>query len=440
MRSDIGQRIIDFAGPWHIERVEDEHIPGLAMMISSADGDVWTSCVGYADMEQGVLLTPDHRFPAASQTKTFTALATLQLARDNILHLSDPVSQYVPEIMGHEQIDSKKITIDNLLTHTSGLLRDGHDCDYWAQIRPFPTTDEMLASIRSEGILPEQAGRMKYSNIGYALLGLCLERATQKSYEAIIDERIVQPLGLVSTSFQPTYESHATGYGRQDSLGKRRRIPALFDNAAYTPATGIYSTVRDLSTFYTALSSINGPLDPIVREAINRPRVTVDYDKELKYGYGVDIGRLNGRAIIGHGGGYPGFTSKTITEQLHGLTVSVMTNCIDGNALHSAIGMMDVIDFFARNGVGETVKQFNTYVSDIWRDRQVVATNKTIVSIDSHSWFPFRSTEELLYVDDATLRISKTNGFESEGELVHFYTDRIRYAGRTMMKSSQLIR
>lgn len=436
MRSEILQRSVDFIGPWLQQRAEDENTPGLAVMISSTEGDLWTSTTGYADIEQGIPLTINHRFPAASQTKTFTALATLQLAQADVLQLIDPVCQYVPEIMDGVPFDPAKLTIDSLLTHTAGLPRDGQDSDYWAQRRPFPTTKDVIATIQTEGIFMEHTGRMKYSNLGYSLLGLCLERAAQQPYEAIIDEQIVQPLGLTSTSFQPTSVPHATGYGRQDSRGKRSRLLPPIDTAAYAPATGVYSTLHDLSTLYTALSSSNGAIESVVRQAILRPRVTVAHGKELQYGYGLDIGNLNGRAITGHGGGYPGFTSKTITEQLHGLTVSVLTNCIDGNALHAAIGIVDVVDFFARNGVGGMMEQFNTYASDIWRDRQIVSTDKRIVSIDSHSWYPFESTEELVYVDDATLRISKADGFASEGELVLFYNDRIRYAGRTMMRSA----
>jgi D-alanyl-D-alanine carboxypeptidase len=208
-------------------------------------------CLGHADQTQGEKLTPRHRFRVASHSKTFTAAGVLKLREQGQWLLDDPIGRFVPGL----QRDVAAATLAQLLSHSSGVVRDGADAGQWQDRRPFLNEAELRADLAAGPVLPANS-RFKYSNHGYGLLGLAIAAVTGEPYAEWIAREIVAASGLKHT--QPGAPlaqgtAFARGHSAKWPLGRRVVIPA--DNATHAPAsaTGVISTAADLARFYASL-------------------------------------------------------------------------------------------------------------------------------------------------------------------------------------------
>src|SRR5207253_732153 len=238
---------VAYADQWLEYRREFRDIPGLIVAIRHKGTVLLSRAYGCARLESGVALTTDHIFRIASHSKTFTATAIMQLVEKGRLRLDDRVAATLPWILSD-------ITIRQLLNHTSGMIRDSRDADFWQIERPFPDREELRAMATVGGIL-EPNTSFKYSNIGFGVLGLVIEAVTGTSYNAYVTEHIVDRLGLRDTGpeVDPSLGDRlVTGYSRTRFGVPRAPFPPVIDTRALSPATGFYSTAEDLSAYATA--------------------------------------------------------------------------------------------------------------------------------------------------------------------------------------------
>src|SRR6185437_9601150 len=157
------------------------------------DGEmVWESAVGMADVEGGLEATPDTQYRVGSITKTFTAVAIMQLRDAGKLDLEDTLDKYV-ESAAH------KPTIRRLLSHASGLQRETQD-DSWLTLR-FAPPDELLETLETAEMVLPAGARFHYSNLAYALLGIVVERVSGVPYMDYVRERLFEPAGLARVTF-----------------------------------------------------------------------------------------------------------------------------------------------------------------------------------------------------------------------------------------------
>jgi CubicO group peptidase (beta-lactamase class C family) len=177
---------------------------------------------GMADLELGVPLQPDMVFRLGSITKQFTAVAILMLAEEGKLSLQDPIEKHLPgyPTQGHV------ITVEHLLTHTSGI-QSYTDMPGWMTSRILApmTVQELIDGFKKEPMQFAPGTRWVYNNSAYVLLGAIVEKASGKTYEAFVRERIFQPLGMSSSHYdssEPIIPRRAPGYTRQ---GKRPATP-----------------------------------------------------------------------------------------------------------------------------------------------------------------------------------------------------------------------
>src|SRR5690606_15345377 len=168
-----------------------------AQVAVRVEGDLLLDCaIGMADIDNEVALKQDHLFRVASHSKTFTAVAVMQLAERGLLRLDDEAGTHVPEIVNS---DMAGVTVRELLAHGSGMIRDGDNCDFWDVSRPFPDRDELIRTITDHGKVLEPNEHFKYSNIGYSLLGLIIESASGTDYRDYVTRNIVERLDLQRT-------------------------------------------------------------------------------------------------------------------------------------------------------------------------------------------------------------------------------------------------
>ena len=436
----------DFIKSW-LPSAHFKDAPGGIVAISVNGETVLNQAYGTANVELNEGMTTDHQFQIASQSKLFTATAIMQLQEKGLLDVSDVASLYIPELKNAADPRVSSITIEQLLTHTAGLVRDGRQVGFWEGESRFPSDEEVINTLASDVLVFPPANQMKYSNLGYAALGAIIERVSDTSYDQYISDSIISPLELTGTSVGlPIKLSNVPkAYGGKTDSG-RADLPLAYTDA-FTPATGIYSTTGDLQRFFNQLApdaNVNSVLSEASIKAMTTPRVKALYSGGVEYGLGVDIGVDEGVTIIGHGGGFPGHKSGTIIDTAHGITVSAFANGIDIDAFSASIDTARVLRYFMRQGeVPDAHREYyNTTLESIWRKRQLVSVGNKVLSIYPGAYNPFNdsSAETLTPVNNDRLVITQSNSFDSAGEEVTFPADDkdyVVYAGRRLKKIPQ---
>ena len=286
-----------------------EGVPGISIAVRKGDL-TFTRAYGSFDREAHVATTVADVFSVGSITKQFTAAAILRLEEQGKLSISDKARKFVPEL--DSRFDA--ITIRHLLQHTSGI-RDYVD-DVIANVTVPKTQQEILAIFTRTGPLFPAGTNWDYSNSGYFLLGMIIERASARTYEQYLRENFLTPMGLLSTSYAGETAPPPRGYN-VDSQGAVVQSPVVQPSLLYA-AGGICATASDLVRWTVALSSSPA----FVRMTSDRVRV----DSDDEYGYGLGIDTLGGRTRISHSGGLPGFSAFLSTFPEEKITVAVLTN------------------------------------------------------------------------------------------------------------------
>ncbi|MEY8349427.1 serine hydrolase domain-containing protein [Bacillus cereus] len=287
--------------------------PGI-LAKTSEGGKTWGYAAGVADLSTKKPMKTDFRFRIASVTKTFTATVVLQLAGENRLNLDDSIEKWLPGVIQGNGYDAKQITIRQILNHTSGIAEyaRSEEVDFFTNTKKSFTAEELVKIGLS--MPPEFApGKgWSYSNTGYVLLGILIEKVTGNSYAEEIENRIIEPLEL-SNTFLPGNSSvipgtkHTRGYLQPDGASE------LKDVTYYNPSIGssagdMISTADDLNKFFSSL--LGGKL--LKEQQLKQMLTTVPTGiaETGRYGLGIYETKLpNGVSIWGHSGGIPGFST-----------------------------------------------------------------------------------------------------------------------------------
>ncbi len=452
MNSEVISRLVSFLESWLQFRYERLELPGFAVGISIGDNIVFKKAYGYANMETKEQLTTNHIFRVASQSKTFTSTAIMQLAENGRLGIDDAVIDHLPWLCHHNDPRIKNVTLRQLMSHSAGLIRDGADADYWQMMSPFPDQRVLIDEVLAAELIIENNKQMKYSNVGYALLGLVVEASTGKPYNEYINEHLIQPLRLTNTGpeFNNTIVDRlVTGYSRPEQNRQRTPLRSTVDTKSMAAATGVYSTVEDLCKYFSAHFVKTGKLisDESKKEMQRTQWPVTNTKLNEEYGLGFAIEQSGKRRMFGHGGGFPGQSTASFCNSDLQTVIVVLTNCIDGDAGLIVKGILGIIDHFERgyeNASSKTFdnfKQFEGRFLNLWGIREIVQSGDRLVAIFPNTWQPFSDSsliEELEIIDSQTLRIAKTVGFGSEGELVRYNFQEngnvksLQYAGMTM--------
>jgi len=430
VNQDVLKKSIDFISSWLRFRYEREEVPGYVVAISYKNKLLLHKAYGYADLEKKTELTTQHAFRIASQSKTFTATAVMQLQEQGKLRIDDYVIDHLLWLKEHEDKRWQKVTIRQLLSHSAGIIRDGLNADYWQLERPFPNERELKKLILEAGLVLDTNIKLKYSNVGYSLLGMLVKAVSGKPYNDYVTEHIVSPLELKNTGpeFAPNIErTLVTGYTRRDVHKKRLPIVNI-DTRAMAAATGFYATAEDLCAYFTAHFTGSGKLlsDESKKEMqrVQWHAKTPGQDNHEDYGLGLELEYLKERKTIGHGGGFPGHTTKSIADPRDELVVVVLTNCLDSPVSAIAKGAYSIIDYYQKNTIESEPKhdlsKFQGRYMNLWEITDIIVTGDKVVAVYPDTWEPLATCEELEYVNAKTLKVIGAGSFSSEGELVHF--------------------
>jgi D-alanyl-D-alanine carboxypeptidase len=303
-------------------------VGGAVAGVVAGDTLAWSTAYGFADLESGTPVTLATVFRAASITKTLTATAVVQLRDDGALRLDDPLTAYLPEFAKASNPFGpiEDVTIRRLLSHEAGLPGEAPAFD-WSHDR-FPDIDEIAAAFdRLELVVPPES-RVKYSNLGYQLLGEVIARVSGEPYAAALERRILRPLGMRESSFDPQGELRtrmATGY---DARAFTDDLPRADDRPKGTLADGgLCTTLGDLATWAAfQLRGDDRVLSPASLAEMHRPRRVMDPRWIRAAGLGWYCTRHGDDVLVGHSGGTFGFVGRIVCSFRHDLAVVVLAN------------------------------------------------------------------------------------------------------------------
>jgi len=420
---------IELFSNWLEGQIEIRGLPGIVVGVVSGDDLVWARGFGHADVEANRVMATNTRFRMASHSKLFTATAIMQLREEGKLRLDDPVVEYLPWFTYQSASDDDPpITIEHLLTHSSGLPREASS--HWTDF-DFPSAEEVRALMpdRVAPFSPEV--RWKYSNLAYSIAGLVIEEVSGLSWAEYLQQHIFDPLGMTASSVDLPDPMMATGYGRRMPDGSRQVFPFV-DARGMGAATGLTSTVEDMARFVSAQFR-DGPrggdhlLSTASLREMHRVRM-LETTWTRGQGIGFSVQRRNGTLYVGHGGGYPGYTTNTTIQLDSEVGVIVLTNTNDSNPSQIAQQLMATVGYAVDEATAAGPEQVAwnpawERFAGVYRSRggetRVLVLNERLVSMNP--WATSIGDPTYLEpVGDGTFRMIAPTGGGVVGEIVRF--------------------
>jgi CubicO group peptidase (beta-lactamase class C family) len=327
-----------------------QQIPGAAVAVVHDGKIIFSQCYGYADTQKKVPITEDTYFMVGSLTKSFTALAVLKLIQQGKVDLNADIRKYITDFSIRNLYGGETpITVNDLLAHTSGLM-----IDYYVPL----TGDErqfnaaLLSQLRNEYLCFKPGSASKYSNLGYRLLGIMIERVTGERFEDYLEKEVFNPLGLTQSSFH--YNEEMAGHMSKGHNGDTEM--SRIDNED-KPASGMFSTLKDLTIFLKFLSGAapsmgginnNKIVDSIIKNV--NPAIDTFYDNTNIYSSGWQLNSYQYKdiqTVISSSGNINGFSTAMTYIPEERLGIVILTNSSVGwkadiNVI--AKGFSEVID------------------------------------------------------------------------------------------------
>ncbi|ESQ74395.1 serine hydrolase [Asticcacaulis sp. AC402] len=315
--------------------------PGLSLSVMSDGVMVYSRGFGVARLDSGEAITPQTGFRIASITKHFAAAAILLLAEAGKLSVDDPLSKFVPEFP-----NAGDFTLRQMMSHTSGLndYINGQSMIILteAQARDYTAAELIDIMTRRRPILRHQPGQTwAYSNTGFTLLGIVVERLSGQSLSDFVQLRLAQPAGLAHTAIDRSCHSVSGCSGYRPNY----RAPTKFDQVlpispSFAGAAGaIRSTTEDLCRWQHALmngkvvkpQSLLAMLTPALLKD-GTPAIEKRGKDEMHYGFGLTLGQEGPIRFASHGGRINGFTGHLRTFPDQKVTVAILYNSDGGGA------------------------------------------------------------------------------------------------------------
>lgn len=327
-----------------LKALEKVGASGISVTVKSPRCGVWHGGVGLADLKTGRKAVGDEHGRIASNTKTWTATVVLQLVGEGRLKLDDTVDRHLPGLVRTEHYDGRKITIRQLLQHTSGLpdyldAWDDLEAHRWEHMEPLETVEQALTLPPPDDRTP---GGFAYSNTNYNLVGLIVEKITGRDIGTEIEERLIEPLGLRHT-FWP---GDRTTLPKPEMRGYVDRDGKLADrtewNVSGADASGaLVSTSADATTFWTAL--LSGKLLAPAQLAEMKKTVADSFPSE-RYGLGVERYETTpGFVTWGHSGHMESghkFRNAVTDDGRRAVTLLIGSESFDSDKVDAIIGKL----------------------------------------------------------------------------------------------------
>jgi CubicO group peptidase (beta-lactamase class C family) len=311
------------------ERRQALGIPGLSLVIVKDDKVIYLKGLGYKDFEKQVPVTPDTLFAIGSSSKAFTAMLAAMAADEGKLSLDDSPKKFLPYFKLQDPDADARITLRDLLSHSSGLNRT--DLAWVSGVLNREEVIRVAAQAKPTAKLRE---KFQYQNVMYAAAGEIVGRAEHSTWEKLTAERIFKPLGMKSsdTSVPEMRKArdYSFGYVYEEATKETRRLPTR-DLPAIAPAGAINSSARDMAQWLRLMlggGSFGGRR--LVSEKsfaeLLRPNINVNPSGTVKYGLGWFLREWKGHKVAEHGGNIDGFNAQVALMPDQHLGFVMLTN------------------------------------------------------------------------------------------------------------------
>jgi D-alanyl-D-alanine carboxypeptidase len=408
---------------WLPIKMQYAKIPGLSICIRHKGKIFYQKALGYLEEGKEGHVLEDTVFHVASNSKMFTAVAIMQLVERKLLKLKDPASKYVEWFRGkNKKGDLENITIEQLLTNTSGVWRDGNT-PHWTN-GVFPQT--LTTATTDDILILKPSTEFKYSNYGFSILGQVIESVSGMSWEAYIQVNILNVLKMNRTypDYSTAMQNVARGHGR-DIPKEKREVFDHYKANAYAPSTGIISSAEDLTLFLEALTLGSKKLlsDTSKRKMMKQHKEIQD---KMYYGFGLKIYSVNKRKIIGHDGGYNGYLTRSFIDTKNQLSVVLLTNSLGNPAAGIQTGIFKTIydlidkDKYKKKLKNQSWRKYEGLYRNPWSDEIIVTAGSALVSFNPTMNWPLEEAIQLISNGENTFKPLGIKGTGSKGERVVF--------------------
>jgi len=398
--------------------------PGCAVGVFRDGRVAFAKGYGSSNIEYGVPITPQTPFIMGSVSKQFTAASIALLVQDGRIRLDDDVHKYVPELPDY----GKKITIDQLVHHTSGVR------DFWSLVdasgmRPddgYTVADVVKLASRQRHLNFDPGAEYNYSNTGYVLLGVIVQRASGKSLREFAAERIFQPLGMTVSHFHDDHNQPVRGraiaYSPVGGGGWKINVW----NNDIVGQGGLMTTLEELQkwdeNFYTG--TVGGR--PLLSRQLERG--VLNDGKQIAYAFGLEIGDYRGLPTVEHSGSTGGYRTDLMRFPEQHTSVATMCNVSNADAVGLAHHVADVVlgARFTKPAVAANVRvagQSNMSAVTLTSTERAAMTGR-FYSPELDATYDLRDAGDALVVVRAravdTLRAVDRQTFRGTGYTLHF--------------------
>ena len=300
--------------------------PGAVILVAKDGKTIFRKAYGLADAARGTPMTADMQLRVGSITKQFTSTAILLLVDEGKIKLDDDITRFLPDY----PTKGKRITVENLLNHTSGIVSFTGKPGYLEHMAEDMTAAAIIDTYKNDPLEFEPGTRYKYNNSGYQLLGVIIEKVSGQSYADFLEQRIFKPLGMNDTAYEGKEHGKAIRAVGHSRSGKGFGPSAPISMTQPFAAGALVSTVDDLARWDVAVSSGKLLTPATWQKAF--AKTTLADGKLADYGYGWVNGQVRGVPTIEHGGAINGFNSFAIRVPAEHVYVVVLRNTDGGTA------------------------------------------------------------------------------------------------------------
>lgn len=352
-----------------------------SVLVAEKGNIIFEKGYGYADREQQIANTPETKFRIASVTKQFTAMLIMQLVEKGKIKLDGKLSDYLTY---YRKDQGNKITIHNLLTHTSGVPNYTNHEFMDKHSGTAITPKDLILTYGSGDLDFEPSSKYNYSNTAYVMLGAIIEEVTGKKYETVLQENILTPLGMTNSGYEHNeikMVNQAIGY--DNALGAVT-VAKFIDMSIPFSAGSMYSTVEDLYKWDRALYT-----DKLV-SASSKEKIYTPFLNNYGYGWNIisaKVSPTDEKIIYKHSGGINGFSTNIMRVVSDDLAIIVLSNYANGQAQKISNDISKIIygipyKFPAKSVMGALVTSDGKTMTEAIAEARELAKNKAEYSVN----------------------------------------------------------
>lgn len=415
-----------------------EATPGAAIGVVHDQALIWSHQYGVESLKTGTPVTDDTLFSICSISKLFNGVAVMNLVDEGRVSLDTPVASYLEGLVMPDNTGAEEpVTVRNILSHVSGLPREGVR-DYWAD-NTFPDTDGLRVAVKNQEQLYRPFDYWQYSNLGMAILGDVVESVSGKRWGEYVDETILTPLDMRRTvtdmPFDQVGNGFARGYFVRSASGQRKPVER-HNFKAFASAAGVASSVADMSKFLSWHFRLreNGGEEVLKATTLKQMQrihwVGAEFD-EPQWGLAYAVRRYDEKPLWGHGGYCPGTRAEVVMRLPTKVGIIMMITANDVSpgdlvntvyaltedsiaAVHDEKANTDDADEVSKSNVLLTAYEGYYAVENYDSDMYVGVTEDGLFALPLFSNDPVDGMEEWLHEDGDRFRRKREDGTLAE--------------------------